>query len=73
MVEGDLEAGDKVVVEGIQRLREGAAVAEVNATPTIIEESSGAIARESSVGPGAQPAAEPVPASTAAGRGRLRS
>ena len=39
VVEGDVAAGDTVVVEGIQRLREGAKVAEVDETPTIVEES----------------------------------
>jgi RND family efflux transporter MFP subunit len=34
-VAGDLAAGDTVVVEGIQRLREGAMVTEVNQTPAL--------------------------------------
>jgi RND family efflux transporter MFP subunit len=38
IVNGDLAAGDLVVVEGTQRLREGAKVAEVGETPVIIEE-----------------------------------
>ena len=37
IVSGQIEAGDRVVVEGIQRLREGAKVAEVDESPTIIE------------------------------------
>ena len=37
-VQGDIEAGDQVVVEGIQRLREGARVAEVGESPTIVDE-----------------------------------
>ena len=42
MVQGELAAGDKVVVEGMQRLREGAKVAEVGASPTIVEDERGA-------------------------------
>jgi len=38
IVEGDVAAGEAVVVEGIQRLREGARVEEVNATPTMVDE-----------------------------------
>jgi RND family efflux transporter MFP subunit len=38
MVQGELEHGDKVVVEGIQRLREGAKVAEVGVEPAIVDE-----------------------------------
>ena len=37
IVEGALQAGDKVVVEGVQRLREGAKLAEVGVVPTIVE------------------------------------
>ena len=37
-VEGDLAAGDRVVVEGVQRLREGAKLAEVDVTPAIVDE-----------------------------------
>jgi RND family efflux transporter MFP subunit len=38
IVQGDLQAGEKIVVEGIQRLREGARVAEVNVEPAMVEE-----------------------------------
>ena len=38
VVEGDVAAGDKVVVEGLLRLREGAKVTEVDETPTIVDE-----------------------------------
>ena len=38
VVLGDLEAGDAVVVEGIQRLREGALVAEVGKEPLLVED-----------------------------------
>jgi RND family efflux transporter MFP subunit len=37
MVAGDLVPGDRVVVEGVQRLREGAKVSEVNQEPTIVD------------------------------------
>ena len=37
-VQGEIEAGHRVVVEGIQRLREGAKVAEVGESPTIVDE-----------------------------------
>jgi RND family efflux transporter MFP subunit len=36
-VTGDIAAGDPVVVEGVQRLREGAKVVEVDATPALVE------------------------------------
>ncbi|MGH6926325.1 MAG: efflux RND transporter periplasmic adaptor subunit [Propylenella sp.] len=36
IVRGDVEAGDRVVVEGVQRLRDGAKVAEVDETPAMI-------------------------------------
>jgi multidrug efflux pump subunit AcrA (membrane-fusion protein) len=35
-VEGDLSPGDRVVVEGVQRLREGARLAEVDMVPAIV-------------------------------------
>ncbi len=38
VVKGDVAAGDRVVVEGLLRLREGAKVNEVNETPTIVDE-----------------------------------
>jgi RND family efflux transporter MFP subunit len=38
IVEGEMEAGDRVVVEGIQRLREGAEVVDVGIEPTILQE-----------------------------------
>lgn len=40
-VAGEIEPGDRVVVEGVQRLREGARVNEVDETPTIVEERPG--------------------------------
>ena len=39
VVAGGVVAGDKVVVEGLLRLREGAKVNEVDETPTIVDES----------------------------------
>jgi len=62
-VQGDLQPGDKVVVEGIQRLREGAEVTEVDVSPTIVGEPGAA----------AEPGAEPVPAASAPAAGRARS
>ncbi len=38
VVRGDLEAGDRVIVEGLLRLREGAKVNEVDETPAIVDE-----------------------------------
>jgi RND family efflux transporter MFP subunit len=38
LVQGDLQAGDLVVVEGIQRLREGAKVADVSVQPASADE-----------------------------------
>jgi RND family efflux transporter MFP subunit len=40
IVEGEIEAGDRVVVEGIQRLREGAAVVDVGVQPAIADETT---------------------------------
>lgn len=48
VVAGGVKAGDKVVVEGLLRLREGAKVNEVDETPTIVDQSP--------------PAAEGIPA-----------
>jgi RND family efflux transporter MFP subunit len=42
VVQGEIEAGDLVVVEGIQRLREGAKVADVGESPTIVDEGGAA-------------------------------
>jgi RND family efflux transporter MFP subunit len=42
VVEGAVAAGDKVVVEGIQRLREGAKVTEVGVEPIIVDEAESA-------------------------------
>jgi RND family efflux transporter MFP subunit len=39
VVEGEIEAGDRVVVEGIQRLREGAEVVDVGVEPTLTDDS----------------------------------
>jgi len=55
IVEGEIEAGDRVVVEGIQRLREGAEVVDVGVEPTIREE------------PGASPERDVEPAVSGAG------
>jgi RND family efflux transporter MFP subunit len=55
IVEGEIEAGDRVVVEGIQRLREGAEVVDVGIEPTILE------------GPGAAPEPGVEPAVSGAG------
>jgi RND family efflux transporter MFP subunit len=38
VVKGDVRAGDRVVVEGLLRLREGAKVNEVNETPDIVDD-----------------------------------
>jgi membrane fusion protein (multidrug efflux system) len=38
VVKGDIEAGDRVVVEGLLRLREGAKVNVVDETPDIVDE-----------------------------------
>lgn len=38
IVQGDVQAGDGIVVEGIQRLREGAKVNEVGEEPTIVDQ-----------------------------------
>lgn len=38
IVRGDLDSGDRVVVEGVQRLRDGARVNEVDETPAMIDE-----------------------------------
>jgi hypothetical protein len=66
VVLGELAAGDQVVVEGIQRLREGAVVTEVGQEPTLVEESGG----EGSEAP----AAEEQPAISGGElRGRVRS
>ena len=60
VVKGDVAAGDRVVVEGLLRLREGAKVTEVDETPTIVEETP--------LRAGASPADEGVPAASGAGR-----
>ena len=52
IVKGDLAAGDLVVVEGTQRLREGAKVSDVSEAPTIVEDAD----------EGGAPAAETPPA-----------
>ena len=56
IVKGDVAAGDRVVVEGLLRLREGAKVNEVDETPTIVEETP--------LRPGTDPAVEGVPAAS---------
>jgi RND family efflux transporter MFP subunit len=38
VVRGEVQAGDRVIVEGLLRLREGAKVNEVNETPDIVDE-----------------------------------
>jgi RND family efflux transporter MFP subunit len=55
IVQGEVAAGDKVVVEGIQRLREGAKVAEVGLEPAAVDEGAPPAAEEPSVSAG-QPA-----------------
>jgi RND family efflux transporter MFP subunit len=42
IVRGEVEAGDRVVVEGVQRLRDGAMVAEVDETPAMMGDDKGA-------------------------------
>jgi len=41
IVRGDVKAGDKVVVEGVQRLREGALVTEVDESPAMADDAKG--------------------------------
>ena len=41
IVRGEVKAGDRVVVEGVQRLRDGAMVTEVDETPAMIDDDSG--------------------------------
>jgi RND family efflux transporter MFP subunit len=41
VVRGEVEAGEEVVVEGVQRLREGAKVVEVDDTPAMVGEDAG--------------------------------
>jgi RND family efflux transporter MFP subunit len=66
VVLGELEAGDKVVVEGIQRLREGAAVVDVGEDPTLVEDGN--------VPAGAAPSApEPAISGGEPARTRVRS
>ncbi len=43
VVKGDVQQGDRVVVEGLLRLREGAKVNEVNETPDIVEDTPPAV------------------------------
>jgi RND family efflux transporter MFP subunit len=40
VVKGDLDVGEKVVVEGLMRLRDGAKVTEVDESPTIVDEAA---------------------------------
>ncbi len=56
IVSGQIEAGDRVVVEGIQRLRDGAKVAEVDETPAMIDG-----------GEGGRPGTDGVPAASGTG------
>jgi hypothetical protein len=41
VVRGDVKAGDAVVVEGVQRLRDGAQVVEVDETPAMVDDKNG--------------------------------
>jgi RND family efflux transporter MFP subunit len=41
IVRGEVKAGDRVVVEGVQRLRDGAMVTEVDETPAMIDDDGG--------------------------------
>ena len=59
IVRGDVEAGDTVVVEGIQRLRDGAKVIEVDESPAMIDGDEGE---------NDPPAASEVPAVSGAGQ-----
>jgi RND family efflux transporter MFP subunit len=65
VLKGQVAAGDKVVVEGLLRLREGAKVTEVNETPTIVEETP--------LRPGTTPADDQVPAAGVAAPASTRS
>jgi RND family efflux transporter MFP subunit len=63
VVQGEIEAGDLVVVEGIQRLREGAKVAEVGESPTIVDEGGAAAGQTPAAGaPAVSGAGDPVKA-----------
>jgi RND family efflux transporter MFP subunit len=64
VVKGEIAAGDKVAVEGLMRLREGAKINEVNEAPVIVEETPPG---------GGTPAAEESPAISGAGRPATRS
>ncbi len=64
VVLGELQAGDKVVVEGIQRLREGAAVAEVGEEPRLMKDGDV---------PAVPSAEEPAVSGGEPGRMRVRS
>jgi hypothetical protein len=48
IVRGEVEAGEEVVVEGVQRLREGARVVEVDDTPAMVgdDEGTGEVSRD---------------------------
>jgi RND family efflux transporter MFP subunit len=61
---GDIAAGDRVIVEGLLRLREGAKLNEIMETPTVIEEAP--------LRPG-MPPAEEVPAAGAVAPASTRS
>jgi hypothetical protein len=62
VVTGEVAAGDRVVVEGILRLRDGAKVNEVDETPAMAEDAAPAPADETPAARTAPPAeAEPTP------------
>src|SRR5687768_12049265 len=50
VVQGEIEAGDLVVVEGIQRLREGAKVADVGESPTLVDDGGAAAGQTPAAG-----------------------
>ena len=50
IVQGEIEAGDLVVVEGIQRLREGAKVADVGESPTLVDDGGAAAGQAPAAG-----------------------
>jgi RND family efflux transporter MFP subunit len=63
IVQGEIEAGDLVVVEGIQRLREGAKVADVGESPTIVDDGGAAAGQAPAAGvPAVSGAGDPVKA-----------
>jgi RND family efflux transporter MFP subunit len=70
VLKGEVAAGDRVVVEGLLRLREGAKVTEVDQTPTIVEDNT---LRPGAPEPAMAPAQDSVPAVSGAAPTSTRS